>query len=98
VREFLSHYQIPFALHEISARPLGPRETRELVRQHRRLWIKVGPAINEWDLDQSEITDEEILRYLVHQDGRLRVPVLSRGLILIRGFTEELYRQVLLSD
>jgi hypothetical protein len=66
-----------------------------LVRQHRRLWIKVRTAIHEWDLDHAEITDDEIRQYLIHRDGRLRVPVLSRGPILIRGFTEALYRQVL---
>ncbi len=52
--------------------------------------------IERWDRDQSEITDEEILRHLIHKDGRLRVPVLSRGPILIRGFTAALYRQILL--
>ncbi|MCZ6551705.1 MAG: hypothetical protein V3R69_03760 [candidate division NC10 bacterium] len=62
------------------------------------LWVKVGSAIQEWDLDRTEITDEEILRYLVHEDGRLRVPVLSRGPILIRGFTEALYHQVLVPE
>ncbi|MBW8005495.1 MAG: hypothetical protein FVQ06_06895 [candidate division NC10 bacterium] len=56
----------------------------------------MGSAIQEWDLARPEITDEEILQYLIHQDGRLRVPVLSRGPILIRGFTEALYRQILL--
>lgn len=98
MREFLSHHQVPFAIHEISTKPLGPRETQELVRQHRRLWVKVGSAIHEWDLDHTEITDEEIVRYLVHEDGRLRVPVLSLGPLLIRGFIEELYRQLLFSD
>ncbi|MEE9172323.1 MAG: hypothetical protein V3U41_05385 [candidate division NC10 bacterium] len=56
----------------------------------------MGSAIQEWDLARTEITDEEILRYLIHKDDRLRVPVFSRGPILIRGFTEALYRQVLL--
>lgn len=69
-----------------------------LVRQHRRLWVKVGSAIQRWDRDHTEITDEEILRYLIHKDGRLRVPVLSRGPILIRGFTATLYRQILLPE
>jgi arsenate reductase-like glutaredoxin family protein len=66
-----------------------------LVRQHRWLWVKVGSAIHEWDLDQAEMTDDEIQQYLIHRDGRLRVPVLSRSPILIRGFTEDLYRQIL---
>ena len=54
--------------------------------------------IQRWDRDHTEITDEEILRYLIHKDGRLRVPVLSRGPILIRGFTAALYRQILLPE
>lgn len=98
MREFLSEHQIPFVAHEISTNPLGPRETRALVRQHRRVWVKVGSDIHEWRLDRTEITDDEIHRYLIHRDGRLRVPVVSRGPFLIRGFTEALYRALLLSD
>jgi arsenate reductase-like glutaredoxin family protein len=98
VREFLSQHQIPFVVHEISTNPLGPKETRQLVQQHQKLWVKVGSAIHEWDLDNTEITDDEIQRYLIHRDGRLRVPVISRGSLLIRGFTEALYRPILLPD
>lgn len=58
----------------------------------------MGSVIQRWDRDHTEITDEEILRYLIHKDGRLRVPVLSRGPILIRGFTAALYRQILLPE
>jgi arsenate reductase-like glutaredoxin family protein len=82
-------------VHEISTQPIGPEGTKTLVRQHERLWVKVGSAIQEWDLGRTEITDQDIARYLVHRDGRLRVPVFSRGPILIRGYTEALYRQVL---
>ena len=85
-------------VHEISTNPLGPKKTRQLVQQHQKLWVKVGSAIHEWDLDHTEITDEEIQRYLIHRDGRLRVPVISQGSLLIRGFTEALYRQILVPD
>jgi arsenate reductase-like glutaredoxin family protein len=98
VREFLSQHQIPFVVHEISTNPLGPKETRQLVQQHQKLWVKVGSAIHEWDLDNTEITDDEIQRYLIHRDGRLRVPVISQGSHLIRGFTKALYRQILVPD
>ncbi|MFB3144957.1 MAG: hypothetical protein ACE10F_10340 [Candidatus Methylomirabilales bacterium] len=98
MREFLSQHQIPFVVHEISTNPLGTKETRHLVQQHQKLWVKVGSAIHEWDLDNTEITDDEIQQYLIHRDGRLRVPVISRGSLLIRGFTEALYRQILLPD
>ena len=98
MREFLSQHQIPFVVHEISTNPLGPKETRQLVQQHQKLWVKVGSAIHEWDLDHTEITDDEIQRYLIHRDGRLRVPVISQGSHLIRGFTKALYRQILVPD
>ncbi len=58
----------------------------------------MGSEIREWDRDRVEITDEEIVRFLIHRDGRLRVPVLSRASILIRGFTEALYRRVLMPE
>ena len=67
------------------------------MRRHQRLWIKVGSEIREWDRDRIEITDAEILRYLVHEDGRLRVPVLTYGPLLIRGFLETLYTHALLA-
>ena len=66
------------------------------MRRHQRLWVKVGSEIREWDRDLVEITDEEIFRYLIHRDGRLRVPVLTSGPLLIRGFLETLYARALL--
>ncbi len=66
------------------------------MRRHQRLWVKVGSELREWDRDRVEITDEEVLRYLVHGDGRLRVPVLTYGPLLIRGFLEALYVRTLL--
>jgi hypothetical protein len=77
---------------------VGLEDTRALVRQHRRLWVKVGAVIQQWDRDRCEITDEEIVQYLMHKDGRLRVPVLSWGPVLIRGFTAALYREILLPE
>jgi len=36
-----------------------------------------------------------VTRYLVHEDGFLRVPVLLVGDLLVRGYTEELYLEAL---
>jgi len=36
-----------------------------------------------------------VARYLVHDDGFLKVPVLVVGDLLVRGYTEELYREAL---
>jgi len=43
-------------------------------------------------------TDDEVIKYLLHEDGFLRVPVLVLGDLLVRGFTEDLYREALASE
>ena len=40
-------------------------------------------------------TDEDLARYLVHEDGFLRVPVLVMGETIVRGYTDALYREAL---
>jgi len=40
-------------------------------------------------------TEADVLVYLVHEDGFLRVPVLVLGETVVRGYTEELYREAL---
>jgi hypothetical protein len=46
---------------------------------------------------QAPIEDAALTRYLVHDDGFLRVPVLVLGDLLVRGYTDELYREALAS-
>ena len=47
------------------------------------------------DLAHDSLTDEQARAWLVHDDGLMRVPVLIRGDLLVRGYTEELYREAL---
>jgi len=65
---------------------------RALAAGARRLFVKVGAGIVRVD---RALTEDEVRRYLVHGDGLLRVPVLIRGELLVRGYTEELYRKAL---
>jgi hypothetical protein len=44
-----------------------------------------GPALSE----------TEVARHLVHEDGLLRVPVLLVGDLLVRGYTGDLYHEAL---
>lgn len=37
----------------------------------------------------------DLERYLVHEDGFLRVPLLIMDDLFVRGFTEDLYREAL---
>ena len=69
--------------------------TLDLSRRARRLFVKVGQDILRFDTRQNPITETEILAYLVHEDGFLRVPVLIFGDLVVRGYTEPLYREAL---
>lgn len=68
---------------------------RVLARDARRFLIKAGQETLRFDGTRSPLTDAQLRAYLVHEDGLLRVPVLIRGDLLVRGYTEELYAEAL---
>jgi len=61
----------------------------------RELWVKAGQEILHFSAEGGAMTDQEVATYLIHEDGWMRVPVLVDGGLLVRGFTEELYRRAL---
>lgn len=63
--------------------------TLALARGARTLLVKSGDGALRLD---GPLTDADIVRHLVHEDGFLRVPVLVLDDVLVRGYTEELYR------
>ena len=69
--------------------------TLTIARRARRLLIKVGADVVRLDLDRQSLDDAGAGRYLVHEDGFMRVPVLILGDLLVRGYTEELYAEAL---
>jgi len=73
---------------------VGKEETAGLARRAWELYVKHGQEVLHFEAGRNPITDAEILAYLVHDDGQLRVPVLVRGGLLVRGYTEELYARV----
>ena len=66
-----------------------------LARAARRLLIKTGQETLRFDAAHQPLADAEALRYLVHDDGLMRIPVLVWDDLLVRGYTEELYREAL---
>jgi arsenate reductase-like glutaredoxin family protein len=64
-----------------------------LGRAARRLLIKVGQETVRFDAARHPLSEPEALRYLVHDDGLMRIPVLVWNDLLVRGYTEELYRE-----
>ena len=75
--------------------PVDRAAALALARTARRFVIKAGADVVRTDRATRDFTDADAVRYLVHEDGFLRVPVLVLGDTLIRGYTDELYRQVL---
>jgi hypothetical protein len=65
--------------------------TVALGRQARRLLVKSGDRIRRL---AGALGDAEVAAALLHPDGFLNVPVLVLGELLVRGFTDELYRDV----
>ena len=63
--------------------------TLALARGARTLLVKSGDGILRLE---APLTEADVVRHLVHEDGFLRVPVLVLGDVLVRGYTEELYR------
>ena len=69
--------------------------TLSLARGARRILAKAGLQVVRLDATRGPITDADVERYLVHEDGFLRVPLLIMSDLLVRGFTEDLYREAL---
>ncbi len=66
-----------------------------LARGARRLLIKVGSDVVRFDRARDPLSEGQAKTYLVHDDGLMRVPVLVCDDLLVRGYTEELYREAL---
>jgi hypothetical protein len=54
--------------------------------------VKLGDAIVRLD---GPFSDADLTKYLVHEDGFMRVPVLMIGDLIVRGYSEALYREAL---
>jgi len=56
--------------------------------------IKTGTEIVRLEADRPALDDATVERYLVHEDGFMRVPVLVVDDLLVRGYTDSLYAEV----
>jgi len=72
--------------------PVDRAATLALARDARRLHVKLGDTLARLD---GPFSDADLATYLVHADGFLRVPVLVNGDVIVRGYTEALYRDAL---
>jgi len=68
----------------VESAPVDRAGTLALARGSRRLLAKAGVDI----VRLTAPSDADVIKYLVHEDGFLRVPVLVLGDLLVRGFTD----------
>jgi hypothetical protein len=79
----------------VEAAPVDRAATLALARGAGRLLVKAGQDVLRFDRSTNPIAESDVLAYLVHEDGFLRVPVLVLGDLVVRGYTESLYREAL---
>jgi hypothetical protein len=78
--------------HLVDRAPVDRAATLAVARGARRFLIKTGAGIVRLD---GPLGDADVACHLVHEDGFLRVPVLVVGDLVVRGYTEALYREAL---
>jgi hypothetical protein len=79
----------------VEDRPVDRDTALALARAARELWVKAGTEVWHVPDGAPRPAEDELCRWLVHEDGRMRVPVLVAGGLLVRGYTDALYRQAL---
>jgi arsenate reductase-like glutaredoxin family protein len=75
---------------------VGRDQALGLGRAAQEIWVKVGREVRHFGAADPPPSEAELTRYLVHEDGWMRLPVLVAGSLLVRGYTEALYRRALL--
>ena len=74
--------------------PVDRAGTLAIAGGAQRMLVKAGQEILRFDPVRRPLTHADALAYLVHEDGFLRVPVLVVGNVLVRGYTDDLYREI----
>jgi arsenate reductase-like glutaredoxin family protein len=86
---------VAFDDRRVEGAPVDAAGALALARRARRFLVKRGAEIVELDRAQRPVGDADVLTLLLHEDGLLRVPVLLVNDLLVRGYTEDLYRRAL---
>lgn len=73
----------------------GPAEALALARGADRVVVARGKKVVEFDMKNAPPDDETLLAHLLGPSGNLRAPTVRKGKMLLVGFSEEAYRQIL---
>ena len=94
-RKALTRARVDFESRPLESQPVDRDAALALARAARRFLIKTGKGFLTHDAGREPVSEALALEWLLHDDGLLRVPVLVWGDMLVRGYTDDLYRQVL---
>jgi arsenate reductase-like glutaredoxin family protein len=70
-------------------------EALKLLKGIEKLLAAKGKKIQEFDLKNDKPSDEELLAHLLGPTGNLRAPTARIGKVLMVGFNEDIYRELL---
>jgi hypothetical protein len=73
----------------------GAPEALALARSVDRVVVGRGKKVVSFDMRKAPPDEETLLAHLLGPTGNLKAPTLRRGRVLLVGFSEEAYRQVL---
>jgi len=73
----------------------GPADALALARSADKVVVARGKKIATFDMKKDPPDDETLLAHLMGPTGNLRAPTALRGKVLLVGFNDEAYQQVL---
>ena len=81
---------------EVSANntKLGAEDALRLSREVSKIVVAKGKKIVTFDMKKDPPGDDVLLAALLGPTGNLRAPTIRRGMMLLVGFDEEMYRRV----
>ncbi len=81
---------------EVSANntKLGAEDALRLSREVSKIVVAKGKKIVTFDMKKDPPGDDALLAALLGPTGNLRAPTIRKGMTLLVGFDEEMYRKV----
>jgi len=94
-RKALTKARVDFESRPLESQPVDREAALALAGKARRFFIKAGKGFVMHDADREPVSEARALEWLLHDDGLLRVPALVWGDMLVRGYTDDLYKHAL---
>lgn len=74
---------------------MGTKEALDLAASAKEIYVIKGKKIVHMDLVKDHPGDEALAKMMLGPTGNLRAPTILKGKVLIVGFNDETYKEVL---